>query len=71
MPAAYKLQVLQDRIEIASSANDGLIQGVQTLRQLLANTRRVWTMPQIVIEDSPRLAWRGLMLDCSRTFLSL
>lgn len=62
------------RITAASSA--GLFYGAQTLRRLLppeafASTpaRGVrWTIPAVSIEDKPRFAWRGFMLDESRQF---
>jgi hexosaminidase len=69
--AAYSLRVMHDRAEIESSTSEGLIQGCQTLRQLLVQSGGAWMLPRVEIEDSPRLGWRGLMLDCSRTFLSL
>jgi hexosaminidase len=67
----YTVRILRDRVEIESPLQAGLIQGCQTFRQLLAQSGRVWSVPRMDIEDAPRFAWRGLMLDCSRTYLSL
>lgn len=67
----YSLRVLANGMEIESASRAGLIQGSQTLRQLLMKAGPIWTVRRVNIEDKPRLPWRGLMLDCSRTFLSL
>ena len=78
-PEGYSLQVLENRIMISASSPAGIFYGCQSLRQLLPpaiesrekmdNLR--WSIPSLKIEDSPRFAWRGFMLDCSRTFQSV
>ncbi|GAB2911544.1 beta-N-acetylhexosaminidase [Streptomyces heilongjiangensis] len=56
----------------------GVLWGAQTFRQLLgpdAHRRaplrpgRAWDLPAVTVEDAPRFAWRGLMLDVARHFL--
>ena len=77
-PTAYRLRVTPERIAITASRGEGLFHGCQTLRQLLHRpgyTRNrpagFGTVPCVAIEDFARFAWRGLMLDCSRTFQSI
>jgi hypothetical protein len=70
---AYKLDITPRRITISGGSPAGVFYGIQTLRQLVgpalaASSARV---PCLSIQDQPRFAWRGLMLDCSRTFQSL
>ena len=64
------------RIEAAEAA--GLFYGVQTLRQLLpprveygAALFRPLPLPGVTIEDRPRYAWRGAMLDVARHFFGV
>ena len=72
----YQLTVTPDGIKIAGAGQAGLFYGVQTLRQLLppqifATTPAkevTWTVPCVTIEDQPRFAWRGLMLDSGHDF---
>jgi hexosaminidase len=75
-PEGYRLKVGRDRITILGADEAGAFYGIQTLRQLLpveafSNKPRAgvsWTVPCCRIEDYPRFAWRGMMLDCSRHF---
>ena len=72
----YILEVRPDFIELTAPTQAGLFYAVQTLRQLLPpavfNQKPVagvsWMVPCVSIEDQPRFAWRGLMLDCGHDF---
>jgi hexosaminidase len=75
----YALSVRKDRVIIRAPRAAGIFYGIQTLRQLLPleigsqnldRERRGWEIPCVEIEDKPRFPWRGLMIDCSRTFWS-
>jgi len=80
-PEAYVLAVSSSGVRIAAPASEGVLWGVQTLRQLLpvpggdssAAARRraaaaAWTVPAVVIRDAPRFGWRGSLLDAGRHF---
>ena len=74
---AYDLTVSPRSIRIQAANAAGLFYGVQTLLQLLppeiesaAPLPAAWTVPCVHIVDSPRFAWRGLMLDVSRHFFT-
>ncbi|WP_034045626.1 family 20 glycosylhydrolase [Wocania ichthyoenteri] len=72
----YKLVVENNIITIEFNDFNGLLYGVQTLRQLLPTaiesqskiTDVNWVIPNLEIVDAPRFQWRGLMLDVSRHF---
>ena len=74
---AYRIDVGHDAVHIEAAAPAGLIQAVHTLRQLMpADTLRAARVvrppvqvPAVTIEDEPRFAWRGLMLDVARHFM--
>jgi hexosaminidase len=75
----YSLSVTKDRVIISAPRAAGIFYGLQTLRQLLPSEIEkqnvvqegvVWSIPCVEIEDKPRFEWRGLMIDCSRTFWS-
>jgi hexosaminidase len=75
----YALSVTKDRVIISASTATGIFYGIQTLRQLLpleiekqdtVPEKVAWDIPCVEIEDKPRFEWRGLMMDCSRTFWS-
>ena len=68
-PESYTLSVTSQRIETRATSGAGLFYGMQTLLQLMqpASTGS-YSVPSVEIEDTPRFAYRGLMLDVSRHF---
>jgi len=74
----YALSVTENGVAIRAPAVAGIYNGIQTLRQLLPpaieSSQPVpegqWEIPCVAIKDRPRFEWRGLMIDCSRTFWS-
>jgi hexosaminidase len=72
----YTLKVHPEGVVITARTDTGLFYGIQSLRQLLPveieKREKVdgvqWTIPCVEIKDSPRYAWRGMMLDVSRHF---
>jgi hexosaminidase len=73
----FQLEIEGDSIKLKSSAPVGIFYAIQTLLQLMPlavfderpRPDVDWTLPRVRIEDSPRFAWRGAMLDCGRHFM--
>lgn len=78
LPAeGYRLKVTNEKITIAASQPAGFFYALQTLKQLLPRNVMAgvaepmisrWSIPCVEIEDAPRFAWRGFMLDEGRHF---
>lgn len=64
----YALTVSPTSIVIRAMGAAGFFYAAQTLRQMLPASRRGALLPCVRIVDRPRFGWRGLMVDCSRTF---
>jgi len=66
----YALSVTPQGIRVVARDDAGLFHGVVTLWQLLTPDARhgAVEVPALTIEDAPRFAWRGLMLDSVRHF---
>ena len=75
----YKLTVSKNSVVISARTPTGITWGCQTLRQLLPpeifsekkGNKKDWRVPGVKIVDIPRFAWRGMMLDSSRSFQSV
>ncbi|MBW9095098.1 beta-N-acetylhexosaminidase [Microbacterium jejuense] len=67
-PESYRIAVDEASVTITGADAAGLFYGVQTLGQLVARDGDGWIVPAVVIEDAPRFAYRGVMLDVARHF---
>ncbi len=75
---AYTIHVTPKNAVVKASGYNGFLYAIQTLKQLLPDgiftgekaSGKV-TIPCCSIQDSPRFAYRGLMLDCARHFYSV
>ena len=63
---AYRLQIKTSEIILSASEPVGIFRGLQTLKQLVKNTKDGDSLPCLIIEDFPFLERRGFMLDVSR-----
>jgi hexosaminidase len=73
----YALHITPNAVTLTAHRPAGLFYGVQTLRQLLPPTIESaapqpgpWSLPAGTIRDTPRFAWRGVMLDVARHFFA-
>lgn len=69
-PEGYQLSVSDNGIRIAGSTDAGVFYGIQTLRKSIPATAQGMNveLPAATINDYPRFAYRGMMLDVSRHF---
>lgn len=73
--AAESYTITADEASVVVTGADaaGLFYGVQTLGQLISrgqtpNEDAGWVIPAVTIDDAPRFAYRGVMLDVARHF---
>ncbi|MEV4687522.1 beta-N-acetylhexosaminidase [Microbacterium sp. LWH3-1.2] len=67
-PESYRIAADEASVVVTGADAAGLFYGVQTLGQLIARDGNGWVLPAVTIEDAPRFAYRGLMLDVARHF---
>lgn len=80
----YSLAISHDRLRLLGGDVDGLLAGVQTIRQLLPPDQlagplfaagggplRTVTLPAVHVVDAPVSSWRGVMVDVARHLLPL
>ena len=68
MKEQYNLNISRDKILLTAPTDIGAMRGLETLLQLLECDEEGYFFPLIEIQDSPRFAWRGLLIDVSRHF---
>lgn len=64
----YTLKVLPRRIVLTADRYSNLAAGIATLSQLQPAPGA--PIPCLKVEDAPRLAWRGVMIDAARHFFT-
>jgi hexosaminidase len=68
---SYQLTIDAGGARLGAATEWGVLRGLATLVQLPVPMDKGWRLPFVEIEDAPRFAWRGVMLDPARRFLSL
>jgi hexosaminidase len=68
---SYTLEVTPSGAKLNAANPLGVLRGLQTLLQLVEITPNGFAAPAVTIQDQPRFAWRGLMIDVSRHFIPL
>ncbi|MGP8248134.1 MAG: beta-N-acetylhexosaminidase [Bryobacteraceae bacterium] len=66
---SYVLDVTPGGARLLAPAVTGALRGMATFAQLIAANGESFYAPAVHIEDRPRFAWRGLMLDCGRHWM--
>ena len=67
---AYRLEVDAAGVRIDADGPIGALRALATLRQLVRAGTAAAAVPFVRIEDAPRFAWRGVMIDTARHFMS-
>jgi hexosaminidase len=68
---SYRLDISNSAAKLNAPTTLGVMRGLQTFLQLVQTTGAGFAVPVVSIEDSPRFAWRGLMIDVGRHFIPL
>ncbi len=66
---SYRLEINSQEARLDAPNPLGVIHGLQTFLQLLTAGPDGISAPAVIIEDRPRFAWRGLLIDVSRHFM--
>ncbi len=68
---SYGLTVTADRATLTAPTPLGVLRGLETVLQLVDVTPAGFAIPAVTIDDHPRFAWRGMLIDVSRHFMTL
>jgi hexosaminidase len=67
----YRLDVAASGVDIEADGEIGVLRALATLRQLVSVDKGAAVVAAIRIDDAPRFAWRGVMIDTARHFISV
>jgi hexosaminidase len=56
-------------VQLTAANPLGVLHGLQTFLQLVKITPQGFAVPVVAVDDQPRFAWRGLMIDVGRHFM--
>jgi hexosaminidase len=68
---SYGLEINNTAARLKATTNLGVQNGLQTFLQLVHTTPNGFAVPAVSIQDKPRFAWRGLLIDVGRHFIPL
>ncbi len=77
-PEQYVVDIRPEGVRVEASALNGFVYACETLKQMLpaaiyggARVKAHWVLPCAHVDDRPRFAWRGALLDAGRYFWSV
>ncbi|WP_216688300.1 beta-N-acetylhexosaminidase [Hymenobacter siberiensis] len=65
----YSLRVTPVGVSIDAPTSLGVLRALATLEQLPITEKKQRYLPEVDIQDQPRFAWRGLLIDAARHFM--
>jgi hexosaminidase len=65
---SYTLNVVGTQARLTAPTTVGVLRGLETLLQLVDADSAGYYLPGAIINDKPRFAWRGLLIDVCRHF---
>jgi hexosaminidase len=65
----YSLRVTPMGVSIDAPTSLGVLRALATLEQLPITEKKQRYLPEVDIQDQPRFAWRGLLIDAARHFM--
>jgi hexosaminidase len=68
---SYNLEISDKQAKLTAPTTVGAMRGLETFLQLLESDKDGFYFPAVSINDKPRFAWRGLMIDSARHFMPL
>ncbi len=71
MEESYELVVDEAKISLKSETDIGAIRGLETLLQLISADQNGFYFKGVTIKDSPRFAWRGLLISQPYHFMPM
>lgn len=66
---SYSLEITASNAHLKAATVVGAMHGLATFEQLLQSDASGFFVPTVMIHDTPRFRWRGLMIDCGRHFI--
>lgn len=68
---SYNLEITNKQAKITAPTTVGAMRGLETFLQLLESDKDGFYFPAVSIQDKPRFAWRGLLIDSARHFMPM
>ena len=68
---SYRLEITPSGAKLEAPNPLGILRGLETFLQLVQVSPNGFAAPAVLIEDRPRFAWRGLLIDVCRHFMPI
>ena len=66
---SYRIEINSRGIRLDAQSTEGALHGLETILQLVYDDGGRFYLPYVTMVDTPRFAWRGMMIDVARHFI--